>query len=176
MSEILISIFNNFLFYHRKILDASEILSEIYFLDYNADLLFLQEVDQRMQSRFLTKTLCANGFAVRFNSKANEVNEGLIIAFRVSKFRLVPFKELSVEQEEKTKEVESEACAVESETAEEAPSRKTFLESPSVRVSHLLDTNRFPGNADVAECLARNPELMQYCQTRPTILQVNCEY
>ena len=53
---------------------------------YNADLLFLQEVDFRLQIRFLTPFLQLNGYVPVFNCKENQVNEGLVIAFRADRF------------------------------------------------------------------------------------------
>ncbi|KAI1725313.1 endonuclease/Exonuclease/phosphatase family domain-containing protein [Ditylenchus destructor] len=56
---------------------------------YNADLMFLQEVDFRFYKRFLENFLSECGFTSEFQSKANVVNEGLVIAYNISKFRQV---------------------------------------------------------------------------------------
>ncbi|KAF7623503.1 Endo/exonuclease/phosphatase domain-containing protein [Meloidogyne graminicola] len=53
---------------------------------YNADILFLQEVDVRFQKRFLIKFLKIKGYTPIFNCKENQVNEGLIIASRTDRF------------------------------------------------------------------------------------------
>uniref|UniRef100_A0A914H331 Endonuclease/exonuclease/phosphatase domain-containing protein n=1 Tax=Globodera rostochiensis TaxID=31243 RepID=A0A914H331_GLORO len=53
---------------------------------YNADLIFLQEVDFRMQKRFLAQFLLLKDYSTVFNCKENEVNEGLLIAFRNERF------------------------------------------------------------------------------------------
>uniref|UniRef100_A0A915D3E1 Endonuclease/exonuclease/phosphatase domain-containing protein n=1 Tax=Ditylenchus dipsaci TaxID=166011 RepID=A0A915D3E1_9BILA len=56
---------------------------------YNADLMFLQEVDYRFSYRFLTKFLLSCGFSSTFRVKEKEVNEGLMIAFRSERLRMV---------------------------------------------------------------------------------------
>nr|CAD2170048.1 unnamed protein product [Meloidogyne enterolobii] len=56
------------------------LLKEIH--GYNADILFLQEVDVRLQRRFLIPFLKLKGYTSIFNCKENQVNEGLIIAIR----------------------------------------------------------------------------------------------
>ncbi|KAL3078779.1 hypothetical protein niasHS_014561 [Heterodera schachtii] len=53
---------------------------------YNADLMFLQEVDFRLQKRFLIQFLHFKNYSSVFNCKGNEVNEGLLIAFRNDRF------------------------------------------------------------------------------------------
>ncbi|KAL7075787.1 hypothetical protein ACQ4LE_005167 [Meloidogyne hapla] len=60
------------------------LLKEIH--GYNADLLFLQEVDVRFQRRFLVPFLKLKGYTPIFNCKENQVNEGLIIAVRSDRF------------------------------------------------------------------------------------------
>ncbi|KAH7731660.1 Endonuclease/Exonuclease/phosphatase family protein [Aphelenchoides avenae] len=55
---------------------------------YNADLMFLQEVDNRMKMRYLEKFLEQNGFTSLFKLKAKAVNEGLMVAYRRDRFQL----------------------------------------------------------------------------------------
>jgi 2',5'-phosphodiesterase len=51
--------------------------------------MFLQEVDFRMNRRYLDKYLTSIGFACCFKVKAKVVNEGLMVAFRRDRFSLV---------------------------------------------------------------------------------------
>jgi len=56
---------------------------------YNADMMFLQEVDMRMNIHYLSKLLSSLGFTYKFRPKADGLNEGLVIAFNSQRFRLL---------------------------------------------------------------------------------------
>lgn len=56
---------------------------------YNADIYWLQEVDARMQMRFLGPLFDGMGMEMCFEKKRKEVNEGTVIAFRRDRFRKV---------------------------------------------------------------------------------------
>ncbi|VDK54482.1 unnamed protein product [Anisakis simplex] len=56
---------------------------------YKADLIFLQEVDDRLQMRYLPALLREYGYECYFKKKAIQVNEGLMICFRRKHFRLL---------------------------------------------------------------------------------------
>ncbi|VDL80793.1 unnamed protein product [Nippostrongylus brasiliensis] len=53
---------------------------------YDADLCFLQEVDHRMQMRYLDKLFESLGLEMNFARKQKEVTEGSVIAFRRDRF------------------------------------------------------------------------------------------
>lgn len=86
--------------------------------------------------RFLTKFLELNGYSCYFKCKANVVNEGLMLAFRNNRFKLID------------------------------------NESFSVRISDLLDTEKYPENKDISLYLSKKEELFTKFSTRPTVLQV----
>ncbi|WKY00752.1 hypothetical protein Q1695_015074 [Nippostrongylus brasiliensis] len=56
---------------------------------YDADLCFLQEVDHRMQMRYLDKLFESLGLEMNFARKQKEVTEGSVIAFRRDRFTLL---------------------------------------------------------------------------------------
>uniref|UniRef100_A0A0N4UY82 Endo/exonuclease/phosphatase domain-containing protein n=1 Tax=Enterobius vermicularis TaxID=51028 RepID=A0A0N4UY82_ENTVE len=56
---------------------------------YNADLIFLQEVDERFRRRFLLPYMEELGYETRFKKKGLAVTEGLAICFRKDKLRFV---------------------------------------------------------------------------------------
>ncbi|MFH4978309.1 hypothetical protein AB6A40_005018 [Gnathostoma spinigerum] len=56
---------------------------------YNADLVFLQEVDFRFYLRYLPQVLASFGYECSFRIKEMLVNEGLAICYRKSQFRLM---------------------------------------------------------------------------------------
>uniref|UniRef100_A0A915AGX7 Endonuclease/exonuclease/phosphatase domain-containing protein n=1 Tax=Parascaris univalens TaxID=6257 RepID=A0A915AGX7_PARUN len=56
---------------------------------YKADLVFLQEVDDRFQMRYLPALMREHGYEVCFKRKAVAVNEGLMICFRTEHFKLM---------------------------------------------------------------------------------------
>ncbi|KAI1731807.1 endonuclease/Exonuclease/phosphatase family domain-containing protein [Ditylenchus destructor] len=106
---------------------------------YNADLMFLQEVDFRLYKRFLAKFLSECGFTSEFQSKANEVNEGLVIAYDNSKFRQVTSTSPSI-----------------------------------IRLSELIDTDKYPENADIVSLLdnQEHAPIKSKLFEKPTIVQL----
>lgn len=54
---------------------------------YNADLIFLQEVDERLHRRFLPQYMERHGYVTHFKKKGLLVNEGLAICFREDRLR-----------------------------------------------------------------------------------------
>lgn len=89
-----------------------------------------------MQIRFLTKFLQNEGFLCFFKCKAKVVNEGLMIAFRKDRFKLID------------------------------------KDSFGIRVSDLLDVDKYPENEDINKYLSENTILLEKFMTRPTVLQV----
>lgn len=55
---------------------------------YNADLIFLQEVDERFIKRYLPLTMKQFGYETKYKKKGNLVNEGLAICFDHQKFKV----------------------------------------------------------------------------------------
>ncbi|CAG9530616.1 unnamed protein product [Cercopithifilaria johnstoni] len=55
--------------------------------DYRADIVFLQEVDERLWLRFLPEVMSSSGYDCHFKKKGMKVNEGLVICFRKKQFR-----------------------------------------------------------------------------------------
>ncbi|KIH44995.1 hypothetical protein ANCDUO_24970, partial [Ancylostoma duodenale] len=55
-------------------------------LSYNMDLCFLQEVDHRMQMRYLSALFESIGVEMCFSKKEREVTEGSVIAYRRERF------------------------------------------------------------------------------------------
>ncbi|VDK73196.1 unnamed protein product [Litomosoides sigmodontis] len=56
---------------------------------YQADIIFLQEVDERLWLRFLPEIMGICGYDCRFKRKGMKVNEGLVICFRRKQFRCI---------------------------------------------------------------------------------------
>ncbi|VBB25198.1 unnamed protein product [Acanthocheilonema viteae] len=54
---------------------------------YQADIIFLQEVDERLWLRFLPEVMSIYGYDCHFKRKGMKVNEGLVICFRRKQFR-----------------------------------------------------------------------------------------
>ncbi|VDN26726.1 unnamed protein product [Gongylonema pulchrum] len=54
---------------------------------YNADIIFLQEVDERLWLRFLPVLMSAYNYGTHFKRKGLQVNEGLVICYRNEQFR-----------------------------------------------------------------------------------------
>ncbi|VDK62098.1 unnamed protein product [Onchocerca ochengi] len=53
---------------------------------YQADIIFLQEVDERLWLRFLPEVMNSHGYDCHFKKKGMKVNEGLVICFRREQF------------------------------------------------------------------------------------------
>lgn len=118
----------------------------LFFIGYKGDLLFLQEVDYRMNVRFLTKFLLSNGFQTDFRCKANAVNEGLMIAFYQDKFRLVDNFTINKKFNKRLQN--------------------------GIRVSDLANSSIFQQNADIEQLSKNDPQMFEYFKARPTVLQV----
>uniref|UniRef100_A0A915PFB4 Endonuclease/exonuclease/phosphatase domain-containing protein n=1 Tax=Setaria digitata TaxID=48799 RepID=A0A915PFB4_9BILA len=58
-------------------------------LGYQADIIFLQEVDERLWLRFLPYVMSSNGYDCYFKKKGMKVNEGLVVCFRKELFRFL---------------------------------------------------------------------------------------
>ncbi|VIO91797.1 Uncharacterized protein BM_BM5395 [Brugia malayi] len=54
---------------------------------YQADIIFLQEVDERFWLRFLPDVMSSHGYDCYFKKKGMKVNEGLVVCFRRKQFR-----------------------------------------------------------------------------------------
>uniref|UniRef100_A0A158Q7K2 Endo/exonuclease/phosphatase domain-containing protein n=1 Tax=Elaeophora elaphi TaxID=1147741 RepID=A0A158Q7K2_9BILA len=54
---------------------------------YQADIIFLQEVDERLWLRFLPEVMSSCGYDCYFKKKGMKVNEGLVVCFRRKEFR-----------------------------------------------------------------------------------------
>ncbi|EFO20952.2 endonuclease/Exonuclease/phosphatase [Loa loa] len=54
---------------------------------YRADIVFLQEVDERLWLRFLPEVMSSHGYDCYFKKKGMKVNEGLVVCFRRNQFR-----------------------------------------------------------------------------------------
>ncbi|KAM3723713.1 2',5'-phosphodiesterase [Dirofilaria immitis] len=54
---------------------------------YQADIIFLQEVDERLWLRFLPEVMSSYGYDCHFKKKGMKVNEGLVACFRRQQFR-----------------------------------------------------------------------------------------
>lgn len=59
------------------------------FIGYQADIIFLQEVDQRLWLRFLPEVMNSHGYDCHFKKKGMKVNEGLVVCFRREQFRYI---------------------------------------------------------------------------------------
>ena len=56
---------------------------------YKADIMCLQEVDNRLSMRYLTPLLNASGYEALYRMKGGVVNEGSMIAFNRERFEYV---------------------------------------------------------------------------------------
>ena len=65
------------------------IQKQIFFSDFNADILFLQECDEEFFNNGLNNSLLASGYSGKFLSKAKESQdgEGEAVLFRSDRFR-----------------------------------------------------------------------------------------
>lgn len=99
-----------------------------------------------MNVRFLSKFLLSNDYKTDFFCKANAVNEGLLIAYKQDKFRIIN---------------NLNDC-----------NNLTNLSKNGIRVSDLADSSIYSYNADIENLLKTNLNMYEYFKTRPTVLQV----
>jgi 2',5'-phosphodiesterase len=59
------------------------------FAGYNADIICLQEVDQKIFDRYLLPALEINGFSGMYRMKMGKIREGEALFYRKSKFKSV---------------------------------------------------------------------------------------